>query len=264
MQVVIKPVPTEKWHGKDGKESFARPQSFEVLLDSDKGRYATGLSQDDINWLRKMGVNLDLSDTYIPDQPHPYWGSNAAKIKLPNHTMIMDDEKPLEFIKIKNMKASKLVANSLKEYEEGLWPEATHIIFDESEETELKATKVQNRTKCTVIASKMSTEEKTNVVRILSEKSVAGRSVSFIDVEIDDIIQNKTDEFIALCKMDKAELTTRAQLHEALFRNVLTKEGNAIYYMGEKLGFDFEDTLKYFMQPDNQQIKISILEKLNS
>jgi hypothetical protein len=37
------------------------------------------------------------------------------------------------------MKGSKLVANSMKELDEGKWPEATHVIFDESEEVSYKS-----------------------------------------------------------------------------------------------------------------------------
>lgn len=261
MQVIIKPAPSEKWHGKNGKESFSRPSSLEVLYDPETGRYATGLTEEErIEYEKKTG--LDLSDNFNPMEAHPYWGSNAAKIRLPNHTMILDDTKPLDFIKIKNLKASKYLANSLKEYEEGFWPEATHIIYDEQEEVEMKATKLEKKTKARAATLNMSVEEKINIVRLVSKKTVDGRSPSFINVELDNIIEEEIDEFVKYYRMDKAEVTTRAKLMEALSKNILTKEGNAIYYMGDKLGFDFEQTVKYFTDPDNQQIKVAIMEKL--
>lgn len=59
--------------------------------------------------------------------------------------MILDDTIALEFVKIKVLKASKFVANSLKDWENGLYPEATHVIYDESEEVGIKATKIQKK-----------------------------------------------------------------------------------------------------------------------
>ena len=53
--------------------------------------------------------------------------------------MIFDTSNPLDFIKMRVCKASRFVANSWKEFEEGLFPEATHVIFDESEEIEEKS-----------------------------------------------------------------------------------------------------------------------------
>ncbi len=268
MQVVIKPIPEKKsWHGKNGKESFARPHSLEVLLDPSTGRYATGLTNEDIEFLRtKHNINLDLSDHFDPDKPHPYWGSNGAKIKLPNHTMLMDDEKPLDFIKIKNLKASKFVANSFKDWEDGLYPEATHIIYDEREEVGMKATKVAKKNKAVGILLKMSTAQKINVVRLVSEKSVKGRSPEFIEVELDEIVNDndKLDEFFKCINMKQEEFTVKAQILEGLDRRILTQEGNSIHYMGEKLGFDIDETVKYFLDPNNQQIKVAILEKLSA
>ncbi len=263
MKIVVKPIPRKRWHGKEGKESFSRPLSLEVLLDTSTGAYATGLTPSEAEeYSKKLGV--DLSSTYYPDKPHPFWGSNAGKIKLPNHTMIFDDTKPMDFVKIKNLKASKFVANSYKEWEDGLFPEAEFYIFDEEEEVEIKATKIQNRNRCIEVMNKMSLTEKTNMVRILSDKTVSGRSQNFIDVELANIIDNKTDEFIKYAKMDAAQVTARAQMIECLSLNILVKDGSAITYMGDRIGADFEQALEYFMSPENQMIKISILEKLEA
>lgn len=266
MQVIIKPIPEKKaWHGKNGKESFARPHSIEVLLDSQTGRYATGLTPKDIEYLREThNINLDLSDTFHPEKPHPYWGSNGAKIKLPNHTMILNDDRPLDFIKIKNLKASKFVADSLKAFEDGEFPEATHIIYDEKEEVEAKASKIAKKNKAIGIVNKLSKDEKISFVRLLSNEGTAGRSDDFISVKMDEIVNDseKVDQFLSLLRLDKAEVSVRASIAEGLYNRVLTKEGSAIYYMGEKLGFDLEDTVNYFTDPNNQLTKVAFLEKL--
>lgn len=263
MRVEVKPIEVAKWHKKAGKESFSQPNTLEVLYNNETGKYATGLNAADKERLEEI-TGLDLSDTFNPSVPHPYWSTAAAKIKLPNTTLVLDTTKPQEEIKVANLRASKYVANSINDLEAGLYPEATHVIFSEEEEVEVKATKISKKMSCMKLVMKMTKDEKTNIVQILSNKSVRGRSENFVDVEIDEIIEAKPDEFLLYAKMDKQDLYTRAAVMEAIHRNVLTKEGTAIYYMGDKLASDLEDAIAYFMNPQNQKLKVSILEKLNS
>lgn len=265
MQVVVKPVDSKKWHGKNGKDSFARPQTIEALFDSATGGYATGLTPElEEEYSKKLGVPLDNRFDYT--QPHPTWSSKAFMIKLPNHAMVFNTTIAVDFVKVQILKASKFVANSLKEWEEGMFPEATHVIYDEAEETTNKATKVQQRNKCIVAISKMSQEEKVNMVKLLSDKSVRGRSAEFIDVELDKLMdeQDKRTEFIRYYGMDKAEMTLRAHIQEALDRNILVKEGLEIKYMGEPVGSDVDDLVKYFQDPNHQTVKIALMEKLTA
>lgn len=264
MQLVeVRPLPTNKWHGKKNKESFARPKALEVLLDPMTGGYATGLSpEEEVEYSAKMGVSLD--NRFIPGQPHIYWSTKAATIYLKNETMTFNPQIPSDYVKIKNMKASSKVANSLKEWEEGMWPDATHVIYDEAEEVGRKASKVEAIERATLLSAKMSLEDKANMVQLLSKRTVKGRSADFINVEVHSLIHADAEEFMRIAKMGKEEIAIRAALYEGLFKNILTKEGVAIYYMGEQIGADFEDALKYFKHPDNQKIKVAILEKLNA
>jgi hypothetical protein len=262
MLVEVKPITRKSWHGKEGKESFSQPKVLEVLYNTQTGRYATGLTEEEVVKYGKL-MGVDLSDKFDPTTPHPYWSSQAARIKLPNHTVIFDDEKPADFVKIKNLKVSQYVANSMQDYEKGLYPEATHVIFDESEVVRLNATKIQRKRECTKLILEMSLDEKTAIVQILSEKAVRGRSQDFIDVEIDRIIDEKPGDFIRIAKMDKQEMNIRATILDAIQRNVLTKEAGAIFYMGERISNDYESAVDWFKDPQNSKMKVSILEKLN-
>lgn len=263
MIVEVKPLPVLKWHGKKGKESFTQSKKSEVLYDPDTGKYATGLTEEEAAEYGKR-LGLDLTDTFIPEQPHPYWSTKGASIVLENKTMFFDTKKPLDFIKVKNMKASKLVANSMKEWEAGLWPFATHVIYDEQEDMSIKASAVQTKQLCYSTLAKLSADEKANIVLIVLEESVKGRSSDFIDTRIDEVINQFPDEFLKWAKMDTTELNVRASILEGIQRNVLTKEGQSIYYMSERLGFDLEDTIKWFANPDNQKLKVAILEKMTA
>lgn len=261
MKVTVKPVPTDKWHGKSGKDSFAQPIGVEVLYDSETGGYATGLTDEETEvYSKKLGVNLD--NRFNLEEPHSFWGSNAAKIKLPNHTVIFETDKPIDFVKVKNMKASKQIANSFEEWEKGLWPDATHYIFDETEETKIEASRISKRNKAIQLSMKLTLDEKLSVVQILSNKSFRGRSTDFVDVEIDKIIEDDVDSFLNLTKMDKQHVYAKGVIMEAIFKHKLVKEGLAIKYMGETIGHDVDQAVEYFLNPDNQAMKVAIMEKL--
>lgn len=261
MQVEVRPLPQNKWHGKKDGESFAQPKVIEALYDEQIGGYATGLTPEEAKkYGELLGVNLD--NRYNPQEPHPTWTSKPFWVYLPNHTIILDDKKHMDFVKIKLLKASKQVANSMKDWEDNKFPEATHVIFDEAEETAIKATKIQQRNKAVESLSKLSLADKQNIVQILSEKSVKGQSADFVDVEIDDIIQNKTDAFLRYLGMGRAEITVRSQVLEMAQKNIITKEGGSYYYMGELIGMDYEDTVSFMKDPNNQQMKVLMLEKL--
>lgn len=259
--VEVRPLPIDKWHGKKGKDSFGQPKEIEVLYDPKTGKYATGMTPEVAAKLSKeMGV--DLSDTFNPIEPHSYWSTKPASIKLPIHTTFFDPNKPAELVKIYNMKASKFVANSMKEYDDGKWPHATHVLFDQTEDVNMKATKIAIKRECTLIVSKMSDADKINMVQILGEKSVRGRSTDFINVEIDEVIESKPAEFLRYAKMGREEVYIRASILEAIMKNILTKEASAVYYMGELIGYDYETTVEWFKNPQNSKMKIAILEKL--
>lgn len=259
MIVEIRPIETKKWHGKEGKDSFAVPKVVEVLYDPEAGGYATGLTDEEaIEYGKKLGV--DLGRTYDPTIAHPYWSTKPAMIKLENAPMFFDDTKPQDFVKIKNLKASKFVANSLAEKDK--WPEATHVMFDEADEVKVKATKVQIRNNCYALAAKMTADDKINIIQILGNKNARGRSNEYLDVTIDELIEEDAEQFMKYAKMDNREASVRSVLLFAISKGVLTKEGNSIYYMGERIGFDMDEAVAWFGQPDNQKMKVLILEKL--
>lgn len=261
MLVEIRPLPIQKWHKKKGKEAFAQDKTVEVLYSEELGKLATGLTEEEaIEYGKKLGV--DLSDRFNPDEPHPFWTSKASWIPLPNKTLIFNDQRPSDFVKIANCKTSKFVANSLAEYQAGKWPDATHVIFSEEEEMELKATKFQLKQKAGVQLIEASLERKIALVQILSNKTVKGRSPSFIDGIISEIVEEKPEELLKALSMDKEEVIVRSSVLELLQKNILTKQGSAIYYMGDKIGLDYEDTVKYFKDPNNAVMKVTLLEKL--
>lgn len=261
--VEVRPIEKPKWHGKKGKDSFKRPWGLEALVDPNTGKYSTGLSEEDRKRLEaKTGYNL--SDDYMPGQPHEFWSSKAAQVKLKNQTNVFNTANPLEEIKVKIMKASKYVANSMKEYEEGLYPEALYVIHDESEEIELKAAKSALKTKAIIEVNALSPSRKAEVIQILKKESVRNQSQDYLDVILnEELIPENPKAVLRVINADKTRTSVHAMVLEAIHKNVLRKDGTAVYYMDDQIGFDLEAAIDYFLDPTNQRFKVEILEKIN-
>jgi len=261
--VEVRPIEKERWHSKVGKEAFARPVTIEALININTGQFDTGLSKEDRERL-ESATGYNLSPDYTLGKPHEFWNSPAAVVKLEHKTNVFDTKKPLDEIKIKILKSSDLVANSQKEYEEGKFPSAIFVIFDEAEEVELKASKAAIKRQVIIESSKLTKSRKAEIVQILSGVSVRKQSEDFVDLKIDEMIdEHGPDKVLTLIQRDKARTTVHALVLEALYKGVLRKEGSSIYYMDDQLGFDTESTVDYFLDKNNQVLKAQVLEKLN-
>lgn len=262
--VEVRPLESKKWHGKVGQESFTRPKKLQALVDTNTMKYATGLNATDIKDLKAKGIKYDLSDNFDQDNPHPFWDSNMSMFKLENNTMFFDTSLPLNFIKIKIMKASKYVANSMAEYNEGLYPEATHVIYDESEEAEITASKVALKNKAIIQASQLSTDKKIEIIMIIDGKNLKGQSTSFVEVALDKVISKDPEEFLRHLTMDKKDSTNYALVLECLQKSILRKDGHKIMYMDSLLGVDELEVAKYLSEDENQGLKIVLLSQVNN
>jgi len=260
MKIEVRPIERKRWHEKRGAENFARPKKIQALVDAEKNEYATGLSDEDIRYLsQKMGVIYDLSPSFNQDKPHPFWDSSTAVIKLNNATMFFDTDNPLDFIRVKVMKASKYVANSQKEYDEGHFPDATHVIFDEVEEVDLKASKVAIKKRAIVECSKISIEKKVQIILVISGKDLKGRSDNFVEVELDKIIEKTPKEVLRLIEMNAEKLALHSLVLQALNKRIFKKQGHKILYQDSVLGQDVFDVIEYLQDVENQDLKLRVM-----
>jgi len=273
MKIVIKPLPRNRWHDKKGKESFTRPIRLNALADPDTMKYATGLDYNEkiyddpfdsnapkITEAEYYGKLLrrDLDNSFIPNRPHPVWDDITMSVKLEDNTIFLNSDNPLEYIKIKICKASKFVANSLKDYEEGFFPYATHYIYDEQEESEKEATKTELRTQATLKCAELSREKKLQIVLIVAGKNLYNKSDKFLAVELEKTINNNAQEVLNILNLDKDYISTLSLVKRALDALVLKQSGHKIMYYESVIGIDEEDAAKYLMKEENQDLKIRI------
>lgn len=262
--IEIRPIQRKSWHGKTGKESFKRPIKLRALVDGETMRYATGLTPKEITALKEeKGINYDLSDNYDADKPHPFWDSSLPIIKLENATMFIDISLPLDYIKYKILKESRFVANSVALYDAGTYPDATHVIFSEIEEAEVLASKIEIENNAVIACSTLSPDKKIQIAMVLGDKNLKGQSASFITVEMNKIIKKDPQEFLRLVNADAAELYCHSLVLNALQQSVLRKDGHRVLYMDSPIGGSSLEAAQYLAKEENQDIKLSILSKIN-
>jgi hypothetical protein len=266
MLVEVRPIQSTKWHGKKGQESFTRPKKLQALANAETMQYATGLTEEDREKLKNKPYEFkqDLSPQFNPELPHPFWDSPMATIKLENNTQFFNTELPLDYIKIKIMKASKYVANSMREYEEGLYPEAHHVIHDEMEEAELSASKIALENQAVIEVSKLSKDKKIELILILGGKNLKGQSDNFVTVAMAKKVKEDPEEVLRYIKMDSKDVATHAIVLEALQKSVLKKEGHRILYHDALLGNDIHDVIDYLNKDENQDLRLRIMKAINS
>lgn len=278
MKVEVKPIEIKKWHDKTGKDSYTVPKVLRALVDGDTRQYATGLDYinkefkdpdnakvqlTEAEYYAKL-LKVDLSPQFIEGQQHPFWDSQGMKIKLENNTMYFDTENPMDYIKIKVMKASKYIANSMKDWEDGLFPEATHVITDEQEEIEVKASKVQIKKKAVLACNEISEDKKVQLILIIDGKNLKGKSSKFIEVELDKLIEKKASDVLRYLEMETEDVAIHALVLEALQKSVLRKQGHKFLYHDSVIGSDIYDVIKYLKEDENQDLKLRIMASVNN
>lgn len=283
MKIEVRPIVKKQWHGKTGKESFTRPKKLQALVDGRTRLYATGLDNEKRtykkhprtgkqlskeDWMTEQEyyaglLKVDLSPHFTEGEAHPFWDSSTAVIKLENNTMIFDESIPLDYVKIKMLKASKYVANSMKEYDEGLYPEATHVITDEKEETQVKASKVAIKNKAVIEAYKLSKDRKIQLILILDHKNLKGRSDDSVEVALDKLISSKPKDVLRYIEQDAEDVAIHSLILEALQKSVLRKQGHKILFHDSVIGSDIYDVIEYLKNNENQDLKLRIMAQVN-
>jgi len=263
MKIEVRPVPDRKpWHKKTQKESFTSAKKIQALLDAKTHTYATGLSKEDIEHLTNtMKVGYDLSNIYNANVPHPFWDSTMSAFKLENRTMIFDETSPLDYIRIRLMRVSKYVANSLSVLDD--FPDATHVIYDERAEAEGKAEGIEIKKAAIIGCTKISKDRKIQIILVLEGKNLKGSSDAFVEVALDKVLTKRPEEVLRMLETEPKALESEALVLEAVNKGVLTKKGGKISYFETPLGYTEKDVADFFLLDANQELMLIIKEAVN-
>ncbi len=251
--VYVKPIVKEKWHGlhKVGRAKFQDTQdTIQVLFDSKEGGLATGLTKEDEQRLG-AALGVDLSNK----MNNEYW--QDFNIKLKDQTMVFDLSNPMHELQLKVLQASKFVANSQRELDNGKFPFAKYIIYDEQQELEKEATEVANKAKAVDIFNKLSSEKKLDVLKVYG-KALQNSSQDFVYTKLFEIVEDDPTGFKRTASMPIEEIKTRALIFDLERKGIFRKKGTAYLYNDQQVGFDYQDTVQYLLNPKNQELLVKL------
>lgn len=146
----------------------------------------------------------------------------------------------------------------------GCKPTATHFIYNESEETAIKATKLQRVNNLIREVSKLSLARKRNIILIIENENTDNKNEDYLTVRFDDIIKNPDKIMLleTLLKEDKELVELAATIKSAIQKNVLRRTKKGIFYFETNLGFTEEDVKDFLSKDENQEILLTIKDKL--
>lgn len=259
--IEIRPIQRKKWHSKTGSEDFARPLVLECYVDRKRSRYMTGLSEDDRQRLEKS-TGYDLGDIFTPDKPHPFYSSINGRVKLENKTNIFHMDNPLHEIKVKFLMQHPMVANSMDEYENGDFPGAQFVIYDDNADIEKKVQKIELQKKVFRKLDKMDSLSKKQLYQILVNKSASDMSDDFLEAKLHDAIgQAGYERTYGIMERTKETNYNHALLLEGVQLHVLNRKGDIFYYMDDYLG-DVNEAIEFLKDPKNSEYKAAIVSKI--
>ncbi len=269
LKIEIRPIPNFSGirEYSDKLEYFSQSHKVGPLVDPDTYRYKTGLTEEDVKELKSRGCPYELDDHYVRNEPHKFWEGQLVKISLINTPIFLYPYKNvLDFIKWKYLLVSNYVYSSEGEMKSGGKSEATHYIYNEQEETEIKATKLQERNRVIKEVSALSMKKKREIILLITDEIVDTKSEDYITVKLNEILESsKTRKALTVLLTKNAkDISLEADIKKAVQNNIITRNQKGLFYFDTPIGFSEEEAVLNLSKPENQELLISIKDKLKN
>lgn len=267
LKIEIRPIPNRGDIKKfsENLEYFSQSNTIPCLVDPVTMKYATGLSKEDIEYLKKKNFPYDISDNWVRGEAHPFWESTLAKTELKNTpTFLYPGKNDLDFIKYKYLLQSSFIYSSEEEMLSGSKPEATHYIYNESKEDEAKATKLQKRNERIEKLSKLSLKRKRDLITLIEDEDVTNRDENYLTIKIEEITtdREKSQELDKLLSQEVEDVSMLAFVKMAVYSNVLKRTNKGIFYYETNLGFGDEEVKEFLKKDENQELYLNIKKRV--
>ena len=218
-----------------------------------RGGFHTGLSKEQQSILEQdLGHDAGTLASYSK-----YWMDFA--IHIHDKPLTLDLSKPKDFLDYQVCLQSRRVANSVTELDK--WPKAEYVIYDAEEDAKKENTSVRERRKAFAKFGNMSTSEMKDVLKLMGKRA-DNMTATMIENEVDKVIQKSPEEFNKI--VDLPNFKTRVLIEDLLGINALRKSGTHYLVGDDVVGHDLETTVIYLEDPKNQNLLISLKNKLEA
>ena len=245
MEVRLKPLQANPWSGMD-----RYPNCSDVLRPyfTRTGRVYTGLTREDEKRLGDiLGIDLRPGSSF--------W--DTFRITVGKETVVLDLDRPEDELKYLFLKGHKRVKGSIDEKKAS----ANYYLHNPEEEAGI-FNKV-NRIKRKAIATfdKMKPEEWKKALRLYGENA-NNLSDAVAEDRLMARIEQNPEHFFKVW-VDNKNRQTEYLIKEAIAKSVIRKTKNIHYFGTITLGNTLEDSIAYLDNPENSDIKASIINEAN-
>ena len=267
LRIEIRPLPNRSEIKKFSEELeyFSQPKSLPCLVNPETLKYESGLSSKDIEYLKEINFPYDISDVWQKGVAHPFWESSMMKVELKNTpTFLYPGKNPIDFVKYKFLLKSSYIYSSEEEIETGKKSEATHYIYNETIENDLKAVTIEKRNAIVGKISGLSLKKKKDLSMIILDEDMENQSDNYLTVKFEEIMNNEEQlaELERLLSKSTEEVSLSASIKIAIKKNVLKKTNKGIFFFDTNLGFSEQEVMEFLSEPENQDISLNIFSKI--
>jgi hypothetical protein len=249
MEVVLKHKKKDSWAGVikyKGCFDYISP----VLTRS--GNKHTGLTEEDAIRLEKA-LGLE-KDTLAPFSK--YWSTFAIKISAKE--TYLDTSRPWDELQYLFLRNHKRVANGVND----LKPMTEYIIINKDSEAQ-ESNKINKRKREAIKEfDKLSLDDMRKCLRLLGYKSDT-MSSELVESKLFELVERDPEVFFSKW-VDNKSKDTEVIIQTALAKNIMRKNKNAYYYGTEIIGTSLEDTVAYLNNKNNQDLRMAIMNELES
>lgn len=253
MLVTIKPIKNSnrEWSAFKGPRY---PKSREVLtvFTNSTGKLITGLSKEDEE---RLGKELD-ADLRVTSS---YW--DDFKIVMSDRDLVLDLSYPEDELKYLVLRSHFLI----KQNKNQINPYAKYEIYDELEEAKTINTVSETKAKAYMLCGNLSIEERIAILKLYpSYTKINAKTVKpdIINSALYLKIEEDASKFISLVEDKNRE--SKVLLKDLVDHGILTKNKTAYKYGKDFLGHNEETTIQYLNDPENQSLKITLIQELES
>jgi hypothetical protein len=250
--IILKPI--ERETGWAGVTRFARTQdSIAPYLNSAGSGVVNGLSKED---QKRLEEEMKMTSGELAPGSK-FW--IEYRVVMTDRAIEIDTSTPKGELDYLFLKGHKRVANSVNETSE--WPLADYVIYDLEQDAKKENVKTKVVKNAYLKFSKMTVTEMKDVLKLMGRK-VNDVSGEFIENELSKCIQDNPADFLAI--VEDKHLKTRVLVEDLVSIKALRKVGSHFLFGDEPIGHDLESTILYLEDPKNQNVKLTLVNKLTA
>lgn len=247
--VVIKSIAKPNW-----SNIKKYPNTKDVLtcpLDAATGSYKTGLTPEKRSELEQK-LKVDLS----PSRTNEFW-QNFSIVFKDNDDKTLNLEDPIQELEYYVLLEHRLVAKDMGELKQR--PHVKYVFYDQDKEyreMNLKA-KVEREAISTFNSL---TPEEIREYLIMIGRSAGNVSAHVAETTFYEWVKENPQQFLDMHKDPKKEV--KALISKLHIHNIIRKSGRAYYYNDDLLGLDFDETIAFFENKKNGELRKLLQERL--